>query len=71
MLTGATEYAGRVFLLFFFLFFLFFIVVVLAWTILCQPVVPDKSGYQENIFLISPCKHMLWVLVRGTFVTPF
>ena len=22
----------------------------------------DKSGYQVNIFLISPQKHMLWVL---------
>ena len=25
----------------------------------------DKSGYQMNIFLISPRKHMLWVLIRS------
>ena len=25
----------------------------------------DKSGYQVNIFLISPQKHMLWVLIRS------
>ena len=25
----------------------------------------DKSGYQVNIFLISPRKHMLWVLIRS------
>ena len=26
----------------------------------------DKRGYQINIFLISPQKHMLWVLIRST-----
>ena len=26
---------------------------------------PDKSGYQVNIFLIFPQKHMLWVLIRS------
>ena len=25
----------------------------------------DKSGYQVNIFLISPRKHMLWALIRS------
>ena len=25
----------------------------------------DKSGYQVNIFLISPRKRMLWVLIRS------
>ena len=25
----------------------------------------DKSGYQMNTFLISPQKHMLWVLIRS------
>ena len=25
----------------------------------------DKSGYQVYIFLISPQKHMLWVLIRS------
>ena len=24
----------------------------------------DKRGYPHNIFLISPRKHMLWVLIR-------
>ena len=24
----------------------------------------DKNGYQVNIFLISPQKHMLWVLIK-------
>ena len=28
----------------------------------------DKSGYKVNIFLISPQKHMLWVLVRSASV---
>ena len=26
----------------------------------------DKGGYPVNIFLISPRKHMLWVLIRST-----
>ena len=26
----------------------------------------DKGGYPVNIFLISPQKHMLWVLIRST-----
>ena len=26
----------------------------------------DKRGYPHNIFLISPQKHMLWVLIRST-----
>ena len=25
----------------------------------------DKRGYQVNIFLVSPQKHMLWVLIRS------
>ena len=25
----------------------------------------DKSGYPVNIFLISPRKHVLWVLIRS------
>ena len=25
----------------------------------------DRRGYQVNIFLISPQKHMLWVLIRS------
>ena len=25
----------------------------------------DKGGYPVNIFLISPRKHMLWVLIRS------
>ena len=25
----------------------------------------DKEGYRANIFLISPRKHMLWVLIRS------
>ena len=25
----------------------------------------DKRGYPHNIFLISPRKHMLWVLIRS------
>ena len=25
----------------------------------------DKSGYQVNIFLISPLKYILWVLIRS------
>ena len=30
----------------------------------------DKSGYQVNIFLISPRKHMLWVLIRSPSPRP-
>ena len=26
----------------------------------------DKRGYPHNIFLISPRKHMLWVLIRSS-----
>ena len=25
----------------------------------------DKGGYPVNIFIISPQKHMLWVLIRS------
>ena len=28
----------------------------------------DKSGYRVNSFLISPRKHMLWVLIRSAYV---
>ena len=28
----------------------------------------DKGGYLVNIFLISPRKHMLWVLIRSASV---
>ena len=31
----------------------------------------DKSGYQVNIFLISPRKHMLWVLIRSASLSRF
>ena len=29
---------------------------------------PDKSVYPHSIFLISPQKHMLWVLIRSTWM---
>ena len=29
----------------------------------------DKSGYQISIFLISPQKHMLLVLIRSTSIS--
>ena len=32
---------------------------------LCLFVGLDKSGYQVNIFLISPRKDTLWVLIRS------
>ena len=32
---------------------------------------PDKNGYRVNIFLISPQKHMLWVLIRSASVSYF
>ena len=31
----------------------------------------DKRGYQHNIFLISPRKHMLWVLIRSASLRHF
>ena len=31
----------------------------------------DKSGYQVSIFLISPQKHMLWVLLMSTTMYVF
>ena len=31
----------------------------------------DKRGYQVNSFLISPWKHMLWVLIGSTALRPF
>ena len=31
----------------------------------------DKSGYQVNIFLISPQKHMLWVFIRSASARRF
>ena len=31
----------------------------------------DKSGYQVYIFLISPRKHMLWVLIRSASARRF
>ena len=31
----------------------------------------DKSGYQEHIFLISPRKDILWVLIRSASVRRF
>ena len=31
----------------------------------------DKSGYQVNTFLISPWKHMLWVVIRSTSLRRF
>ena len=32
---------------------------------------PDRRGYPHHIFLISPCKHMFWVLVRSALVSHF
>ena len=32
---------------------------------------PDEIEYQENIFLISPLKHMLWALIRSASVKCF
>ena len=31
----------------------------------------DKGGYPVNIFLISPRKHMLWVLIRSSSARRF
>ena len=31
----------------------------------------DKSGYQVDIFLISPRNHMLWVLIRNASLMCF
>ena len=31
----------------------------------------DKSGYQVNLFVISPQKHMLWVLSRSASARRF
>ena len=31
----------------------------------------DKGGYLVNIFLISPRKHMLWVLIRSASARHF
>ena len=31
----------------------------------CMYIGLDKGGYPVNIFLISPQKHMLWVLIRS------
>ena len=31
----------------------------------------DKGGYLVNIFLISPRKHMLWVLIRSALARLF
>ena len=31
----------------------------------------ERSGYQVNIFLISPRKHMLWVLIRSASLRHF
>ena len=36
----------------------------LAWPYTC--IATDKRGYPHTIFLISPLKHMLWVLIRST-----
>ena len=29
---------------------------------------PDKRGYPQNISLISPLKHILWVLIKSVWV---
>ena len=34
----------------------------------CRIMAADKRGYQENIFLISPQKHLLWVQMPTTSV---
>ena len=39
--------------------------------VLRQYIALDKSGYQVYIFLISPRKHMLWVLIRSASVRHF
>ena len=39
--------------------------------IICDSIGLDKSGYQFNIFLISPRKHVLWVLIRSASARRF
>ena len=39
---------------------------VLIFRVKMVDIAPDWSGYLVNIFLISPQKHMLWVLIRNT-----
>ena len=36
-----------------------------------SPIATDKRGYPHNIFLNSPQKHMLWVLIRSASVRRF
>ena len=36
-----------------------------GWEGLGNHIATDKRGYPHNIFLISPRKHMLWVLIRS------
>ena len=36
-----------------------------------RTIATDKRGYPHNIFLISPQKHMLWVLVRSASARRF
>ena len=36
-----------------------------------MPKATDKRGYPHNIFLISPQKHMLWVLIRSASARRF
>ena len=40
-------------------------------TILAILIGLDKGGYPINIFLISPRKHMLWVLIRSASARHF
>ena len=34
-------------------------------------ITPDKRWYPHNIFLISPQKHLLWVLIRSASLRHF
>ena len=44
---------------------------VKVWRFSYFSIATDKSGYPHNIFLISPRKHMLWVLIRSALLRRF
>ena len=41
------------------------LLLILAVAIFTIAIGLDKGGYPVNIFVISPRKHMLWVLIRS------
>ena len=43
----------------------------LIWKAAIYIIATDKRGYPHNTFLISPRKHMLWVLIRSASVRHF